>query len=302
MTGRNYLRIFIACALAFALSHPSLARDSAPPQQAGNQAIWKIDGAKGRVYLFGSVHLLPPGVDWHTPALDAALNEAETITFELDLDDAHDTAKMQKIIQKLGVLPQGETLRKLLAPEQRAKYERVLASLGLPAPNLDPLRPWLAAVTVGVQWIVSKGYDPNSGVDEKIWNWGKDHKKQLGALETTEDQLGAFAGLTRDQEVEFLIISLDQIDDQPTMLDDLVAAWRKGDTAQLDKLLNADMDDFPILRDRLLKGRNAKWIPKIEALRANGRTHLVVVGTAHLVGKDSVIAMLRAKGIKVEGP
>ena len=86
------------------------------------------------------------------------------------------------------------------------------------------------------------------------------------------------------------------------MLDDLVAAWRKGDTASLDKLLNADMDDFPVLRDRLLKGRNANWIPQIERMAADGHTHLIVVGTAHLVGKDSVIAMLRAKGVTVEGP
>jgi len=34
----------------------------------------------------------------------------------------------------------------------------------------------------------------------------------------------------------------------------------------------------------------------------DGRTHMIVVGAAHLVGPDSIIAMLRAKGVKVEGP
>ena len=29
---------------------------------------------------------------------------------------------------------------------------------------------------------------------------------------------------------------------------------------------------------------------------------VAVVGTGHLVGRDSVVAMLRAKGVRIEGP
>ena len=290
--------VLAALALALVASGPVLARD----QKTDAPALWKIDGPKGDVYLFGSVHLLPQGVNWLTPALDAALNEAQVVVFEIDLDESKNPAAMQQLIAKLGVLPAGQLLRKLLAPEQRAKYERVLTSLGLPAPNLDPLRPWLAAVTIGVQWIVAKGYDPNSGVDEKIWAWGQQNGKQLAHLEGIEEQLGAFAGLSLEQEIEFLIVTVEQIDEMPTMLDDLVNAWRKGDTQRLDKVLNADMDEFPVLRDRLLKRRHEKWLPQIENMIAGGRTHVIVVGTAHLVGKDSVIAMLRAQGMTVDGP
>jgi uncharacterized protein YbaP (TraB family) len=35
---------------------------------------------------------------------------------------------------------------------------------------------------------------------------------------------------------------------------------------------------------------------------ADGRSHVVIVGAVHLIGPDSVVAMLRAKGVKVEGP
>jgi uncharacterized protein YbaP (TraB family) len=282
---------------ALLLVAPAVARE-APDAPA----IWKIDGSKGDIYLFGSVHLLPQSINWRTPALDAALNEAKVVVFEIDLEEAKNLTVMQQLIAKLGVLPAGQTLRKLLSPEGRTKLERVLALLAIPAAALDPLRPWLASITVNVQWIVSKGYDPNSGVDDKVWNLAKQGGKQLAHLETIEEQLDVFAGLTRNQEIELLLVSVDQIEKSPQMLDDLVAAWRKGDTAKLDKVLNADMDELPALRDRLLKGRHAKWLPQIESMIADGRTHLIVVGTAHLVGKDSVIAMLRAKGIKVEGP
>ncbi len=293
---RGLLALVVAALVILAVQ-PAAAR-----KEPDAPALWKIDGPKGDVYLFGSVHLLPQGVNWRTLALNTALNQAQVVVFEIDLDEAKKLATMQKLIAKLGVLPAGQTLRKLLSPEGRAKYERVLGLLGIPAANLDPLRPWLASLTVSVQWIVSKGYDPNSGVDDKVWSLAKQSGKKLAHLESIEEQLGVFAGLTRDQEIELLLVSIDQIDKTPELLDNLVTAWRTGNTAKLDNVLNADMDNLPALRDRLLKGRHAKWLPQIETMIADGRSHVIVVGAAHLVGKDSVIAMLRAKGIKVEGP
>ena len=288
----------IACLAAFQTAAPTLARDTT----VDKQALWKIDGPKGDIYLFGSVHLLPKDVTWRTPALDAALKEAQIITFELDLDKAKDPVATRDLVQRLGLLPPGTTLRKLLSPERRAKLERVATSVGLPPLMLDQFRPWLAAVTMGVQWIVSKGYDPNSGVDQRIWDWAKQNGKERAALETIEEQLNVFAGLTLEQEIEYLIVSLDQIETTPKALDELIAAWRKGNLKTLDKILNEGMKDFPVLNQRMLGDRHVKWPPQIEKMMADGRTHLIIVGTAHLTGKGSVIAMLRAKGIKVEGP
>jgi len=288
---------FLTIGLLFTTSAAS-ARDTKPDAPA----IWKIDGPKGDIYLFGSVHLLPKDVNWRTPALDAALNEAQVVVFEIDLDQAKDPVATRDLVVNLGLLPQGTSLRKLLAPERRAKLERVAASLNLQVATLDPLRPWLAAITIGVQWIVSKGYDPNSGVDQSVWDWAKANNKERVPLETIEEQLNVFAGLTREEETEYLVVSLDQIEKTPEMLSDMVTAWRKGNTKALDKLLNEGMNDVPALNKRMLADRHTKWLPQIDRMMADGRTHVVVVGTAHLVGKDSVIAMLRAKGVKVEGP
>ncbi|MDZ4866759.1 MAG: TraB/GumN family protein [Alphaproteobacteria bacterium] len=289
---------FAACLVVAESTSPAFARDTTPDAPA----IWKIDGPQGDVYLFGSVHLLPKDVNWRTPALDAALNEAKVVVFEIDLDKAKDPAATKDLIVNLGLLPQGTTLRQLLAPERRAKLERVTASIGLQAAALDPLRPWLAAITVGVQWIVSKGFDPSSGVDQQVWNWTKENGKERATLETIEDQLNVFAGLTREQEIEYLVVSLDQIETAPDMLNDMITAWRKGNLKALDKILNDGTKDIPVLNERMMIGRHVKWLPQIEKMMADGRTHVIVVGAAHLAGKDSVITMLRAKGVKVEGP
>jgi uncharacterized protein YbaP (TraB family) len=164
------------------------------------------------------------------------------------------------------------------------------------------LRPWLAALTLGVQFVVNQGFDPSNGVEQQVMTWAKANGKSLAALETNESQLRIFADLTREQEIALLTVTLRQVREMPKMLGDMLVAYRKGDLAALEKALNVGLDDFPVLRRRILKDRHEKWLPQIEKMIADGRTHMIVVGAAHLVGPDSVIAMLRAKGVKVEGP
>jgi len=48
----------------------------------------------------------------------------------------------------------------------------------------------------------------------------------------------------------------------------------------------------------LLSARNERWIPFLEQLAHEGGA-FVAVGAAHLVGKDGVVALLRAHGYRV---
>ena len=286
-------------ALCIAFS-PVAARDAAA--QGDSPALWKVAGPKGSVFLFGSFHLLPADVKWRTPAVDKALNEAAVIVFETDLAGALDPQASQALIAKHGLLPPGQTLDGVLSRGTRAELDRAATDLGVPVPALAPLRPWLAAVTLGIQFVVNQGFDPSNGVEQQIYTWAKAGGKRLGSLETNESQLRVFADLTREQEIALLTVTLRQVRETPKMLGDMLAAYRKADLAALERALNLGLDDFPVLRKRLLKDRHDKWLPQIEKMIADGRPHVIVVGAAHLVGPDSVLAMLRAKGVKVEGP
>ena len=270
--------------------------------QADNPALWQIAGAKGKVTLFGSFHLLPPDVGWRTPALQRALDESSAIVFEVDIAGAQDVQAMQVLLQKYGMLPAGQALPAILPPKLNAQLERVAADLGVPPAPLAPMRPWLAGLVLAVQFIARQGYDPKMGVEQQLAAWAKQNGKQQLALESTESQFKMFADLTRPQEIQFLDVSLRQIRETPGMLGDILAAYRKGDVVALDKNLNSGLDELPELRRRMLADRHRVWLPQIEKMIAEGRTYVVVVGAAHLVGPDSVIAMLRAKGYKIEGP
>jgi uncharacterized protein YbaP (TraB family) len=277
-------------------------------------AIWKIDGPAGDVYLFGSIHILPKGFQWRRPELEAALQQAQRLAFEINMDDAANPASTMPLITQYGFLPPDKTLHKMLAPEHRKRLDEVAASLGLPPAGLARMRPWLAAITLASLSLIKqnskdgKTIDPSAmtgdlaGVDMQLWKWGKEAGKELGALETTEDQLRIFADLSEDQQVELLVATLGDVSKPQQAVDLLLDAWKRGDTAALDRGLHGEMAKYPALQKAVFYDRHIKWLPQIERMMADGKTHVIIVGAGHLVGKDSVIDMLRAKGVKVEGP
>lgn len=277
-------------------------------------AIWKIDGPAGDIYLFGSIHILPKGFQWRRPELEAALQQAQRLAFEINMDDAMNPASTMGLITQHGFLPPDKTLHKMLAPEHRKKLDEVAASLGLPPAGLARMRPWLAAITLASLSLIKqnskdgKSVDPSAmtgdlaGVDMQLWKWGKEAGKELGALETAEDQIRIFADLPEDQQVELLVTTLSDVSKPQQALDLLLDAWKRGDTAALDRGLHGEMAKYPAIQKAVFYDRHVKWLPQIERMMADGKTHVIIVGAGHLVGKDSVIDMLRAKGVKVEGP
>ena len=114
------------------------------------------------------------------------------------------------------------------------------------------------------------------------------------------EQLEIMARLPEKQQREFLLYSVDDAERMASEVDELLAAWRRGDATQMAKLLQEGFDEYPDLYRPLTVERNRKWIPQIEQLLDDRDDYLVVVGALHLVGKDSVIDLLERKGYKVK--
>lgn len=296
-----FLALSLAAAGALAQTKPAPAKPAAKP--AGDTpALWRIATPKGQIHLFGSFHLLPPDVAWRTPAVARAMEQARVVVFETDITEGKRAEAVQPLLARYGLLRNDETLDKILPPKLHAELEKTAEGFKLPMASLNTMRPWLVSVLLGVQFIISQGYDPTKGVDQQIHAFATGKNKVIGALESLEEQVQVFSQIPREQEVELLGVTLRQIREMPGLLNDTLAAYRKGDVAALERMLNLGLNEVPALRQRLLKERHDNWLPQIEELMARGGNVFIVVGAAHLAGPDSLIAMLRAKGIKVEGP
>jgi uncharacterized protein YbaP (TraB family) len=263
-------------------------------------AIWKISDVDTTVYLFGTVHVLPPTLTWHSPALDKALEESKAVYFETDVEG--DPMVFRDIIQRLGIYQPSEKLSDRLAPGDLELLKSALAKLELPLVAIESMRPWYAGVVISEAVVRRAGYDVTSGVESVMRPAASAAGKQIRFLETIEQQMASFATLPEPVQIKFLTSGLAEMDTAADDLNALVKAWKAGDTDSLNKLLiEDDLGAIPEVYDALLKNRNANWAPEIDTLmKSETGTFLVAVGAAHLIGKDSVIEMLKPMGHTAE--
>jgi uncharacterized protein YbaP (TraB family) len=289
------LTSFIAAALISATSLAQAQPPSSTPQAlTSHHTLWRVKGKANTVYLLGSVHFLSP-TEALPDVVDQAYRDAEHLLMEIDMDDL-DQAAIQQATVELGLLPTAQTLESQVGAPTYARVAQQARNLGLDPTLLSRLRPWLAALTLVQMNLKKMGLDAESGVEQKLMARAIADKKEIRGLETIQQQLGMLANLPATQQREFLIYSVEDMERANTEINDLLDAWRQGDSARLAKLLSEGLDQYPDLYRPLTLDRNRQWLQTIEGLLAEHDDYLVVVGALHLVGKGSVIDLLEQHG------
>jgi uncharacterized protein YbaP (TraB family) len=158
----------------------------------------------------------------------------------------------------------------------------------------------MIALTIeAMQW-QKAGFDPELGLDKHFYGQATRDGKMVQGLETVEYQISRFDEMPADLQDHLLAETLKSLDTEQASMSKLIAAWRTGDAPTVERIVLKDLQQEPQLYQRLLVERNRNWMPKLEALFGRGGRAFVVVGAAHLVGPDGLLAMFKAKGYRVE--
>jgi uncharacterized protein YbaP (TraB family) len=274
----------------------ALAAGLAAAPAAAEPAMWTVRDADTTVTLFGTIHVLPPDAAWPPPALAAAMAEADSLWLEIDI--LSDTSATMAMITE-GTSP-GRPLKARLQPRDYEALVAVAASAGVPMSQIERLRPWLAALTLTMGAIRKAGYD-EAGADVLLAMQAQAFGTPVRGLETGAEQMGFFAALPEEEETALLIETIRTIGPETDLFETLFDAWEDGDTARLEELLVRSIwIADPDLADRLLARRNRAWAERFEEIMAEPGSRVVAVGAGHLVGTDSLPALLAAKGWTVE--
>jgi uncharacterized protein YbaP (TraB family) len=282
----------LAAGVALALGLAS-ATWAAPP-------MWVVKDKDSTIYLFGSMHVLEPGVKWRTTLFDAAYAKSSVVWFETDITAIADKAKMDAIVKQYGVDPDHPLSAKLGA-EDRAALKARLEAAGLSQAGMDRLKPWMASLVLTVLPMRARGFDPKSGADVVMNHAASADRKPVRAFETPESQARYLADLPEPVQLQLLQDSL--IQDSRTFADikSVQTAWLSGDLQRLGPLLLADMKARrPDLYEVLIRGRNRAWADALATEMAGSGVEMVNVGALHMVGDDGLPALLAAKGFKVK--
>ena len=293
---KSVLAATAICALAWAMPAAAQSTPTEAPAVTAKDvdpALWMVKDEDTTIYLFGSIHILKPGLGWFDDGVKTAFDRSDQLVLELVEPPA---AESQALFGKLAMDQQGKTLRSKMNDADRAVYDAAMGKLGIPAPAFDPFEPWAAGITLSVVAMQKSGFDPNSGVEKQLTAAAKVSNKPIAGLETMEFQLGLFDTLPEAEQITFLVEAAKMIDEVGTTADKMVAMWASAETDSLGQLMNEGLTSRT-LYDALLTKRNANWAKWISARMAKPGVTFMAVGAGHLAGPTSVQNLLPAYGL-----
>lgn len=292
-----------ALLLASLLGPAAAALLVAQPAAPVAPAMWEVSDADSKIWLFGSVHVLPAGLKWRTPTFDSALNGATQVYFETDIGPLGMMALTIKMVT-LGFQTINTSWVKQLTADQLHQLRAAIKPLGFSLQQVNSYPPWVLDLQIvdaamNADTAADKRPDLANGVDSSLQ--GELPKERKGYLETPGQQFGFLASDPLDVQIKHLLedINAPAGASANSQLDALVAHWAAGDVDFLTETVAGVGPEEKALEQRILYDRNASWIPTLEKLLADNKQDLIVVGAAHLAGKGSVLDLLAKAGYTV---
>ncbi len=257
-------------------------------------ALWKVSDENSSIYLFGSVHLLPPGLQWRTAKLDKVISKVDRVYFESDISVDAQIA-LTPLSYELGFIRDGRLLSERIGPELTDQLRDVAEAYNVPMPFLLTMQPWMAATTLSVAGLTYTGYDQLLGVEHVLS--AEIPRERQGFLESAEQQLGFLADGTEEEQIEMLRATIASMDRMTAEIDEMVDVWLDGDPEKVGAIFMSQMGEMGEgMTARLIDERNHNWTNQIVDMLNRNETALLVVGAGHLVDDISVVRLLEERG------
>jgi len=294
---RRFARSFlpILSLLGTPLAAQPAVHDVADTQDA-DPALWVVRDADTTIYLFGTVHVLRPGLSWFDEAVRAAFDSSDELETEIPLPV--DPRVIGPQLAALAPAPDGRTITGDLTPEQLEVYRTGLTHFGIDPAQIDHIKPWVISLQLALALYAEAGYDSSSGAEQALAAAAEAGHKHLAAFETVEQQLDFLDSTPRSEQIAGILQMLGDLPAARAAIDTMIGAWARGDPDTTANVINEGMDASPETFRILLTDRNRRWAQAIKARLDQPGTVFVAVGTGHLAGPTSVQAQLHALGIE----
>lgn len=265
---------------------------------SAQSSVWKVSNGSHTVFLGGTCHILRAS-DFPLPEeFDLAYAQADKLFFEIN-PMALNAPEFAARMMAESVYLDGRTLKTVLNAEAYAALAAQGKKSNLPIEILQKTKPGMVVTMITIQELTKAGIT-QEGVDLFYAKKAKQDRKPIGSLETVEFQLNLITNLGEGMESQFVLYSLQDLEQIETLFDETIQAWRNGDMDMIERLFTDDMEAFPEIYDLVLKDRNELWIPQIAEMLQTEPTEFVLVGVGHMGGEHGLLPLLKAEGYSVE--
>jgi uncharacterized protein YbaP (TraB family) len=261
--------------------------------------LWRVNSDENRLYILGSIHLLKQEAYPLKKTIENAFEQTKSLVLEIDLGSAN-RQKIEQLMLQKSLSTDGTVLHQNVSNETYEAVAKRAKELGIDIRVLSPFKPWMIAMTMAAIKLQKLGFDPNLGIDRHLAERAKQTDKPTAGLETAEFQIDLFDRFSAKEQELLLRQSMDEMDHLERNVNAIVQAWKSGDVGAVEKHLLVGMRDYPEIHRKVIDDRNLRWLPQIENLLSRGENALIVVGAAHLVGRNGIIELLKNRGYRVE--
>ncbi len=267
-----------------------------PSPAAADVLVYRISRAdlSAPSYLIGTMHSEDPRVTELLPQFVPLIEEVDVVAVELLPD-----AVTMLAVGAATLLPQDQSLRGLIGPEQFGALVDAASALGLDSEVLNRLKPWAAAAVMGMP-----AAETGRFLDMEIYLAALERHRRVVGLESAAEQLAVFEGMPTGLQLILLGEMIKNAEQLPGLLEDLTSAYLRGDLAVIDEVARAQYAEMPpaVIRwfdKALIDERNVRMLARTsELLQANAV--LIAVGAMHLGGESGLVEGLRGQGFRVE--
>ncbi len=257
--------------------------------------LWRYKSTTATVFVAGSIHVLKEGFYPLPKQYVQAYNDSDVLVLEVNME-AIKPEELQAIMLNYGSLKSG-TLRTSMPADLYQSLQKVAPIYGIQLEQLQPFKPAVVGQQIQLMAMYSIGYEPEFGLESYFTSLDRD--KPVLELESVEDQLDLLFNADGGTQNALLRETLMQLPRLPDDTDAIIGKWIHGDDKGLESLIRESMGSSILARNfmkRLLDDRNERMASKIlDYLRTN-KNYFVIVGAAHLAGKNSVVSILNDQG------
>jgi uncharacterized protein YbaP (TraB family) len=262
--------------------------------------MWKISSATHSAYLVGSVHLGSKQMYPLPAVVEDAFRASSVLIVEVDIRHV-DPAQMQQLLLA-GAYPAGDDLFQHITPQTRSRLESYFGAAHLPPELYSRVRPWALGLLIENIAMLKAGLNPNEGIDMHFLNEAGD--KRVDQVEDASWQIKLLSEMPDSLADQWITSAITQAEGSNEHWTKLATYWSRGQVAEMDAMLASeslkDSAQARAFERKLREERNPHMTDRLERCLRSDESCFMVVGAAHVIGKEGILKQLQARGYKVE--
>ncbi len=260
--------------------------------------FWKVTSPTTTVYLLGSIHLTSKDFYPLPKQVEDAFAASKVLVVEVNMKN-YDTTQMATLTQARGVYTDGTSLTQHISKSTSDLLDTFCQENAIPRAALEPMKPWMVSTLAALLPLQKAGLDPEAGIDLHFMNQVAEAQR-IEELETMEFQLDLLASGSEAEQDEVLAEALKHSSEEVQTLQRFQDAFLAADADGMKKIMDEKDTGPKAYSRRILEDRNVTMTQKIDGYLKGKEPVFVVVGSAHMVGKEGIVQLLRDKNYKVE--